>query len=395
MFTGSSPLQYRRIEQGRGGRPLPFYYVEASERLLGEALAESGWELRAHVENTVANRSQAMQGFHKQERPGQEDFAARERLRGAGFAIADDEDLRVLWLADYLLDAASPSPFFLLHWFDDPHAPYRPARELPPPAGLPRDAGFYRNLAHNNESGRRNLREVAGELTAAEVDYVRQLYLGEVEEVDRRVGWVLEALRRSRRLDGTLIVFTADHGEEFGEHGGFLHDHAMYDELVRVPLVFAGPGVASGRRIAAPVSHVDLVPTLADLLQVPGFDALDGRSLRQQLARGEAPRRPRSHYLSSPITHHQDALVWERYKLIADTEGERCELYDLAADPRERHDLAAGLPAVVARLRRQIGAERTRNDGLWEARRAGEDPVERARILRETEAKLRSIGYIQ
>jgi arylsulfatase A-like enzyme len=394
MFTGVYPLQYRRLQQGRDGRPLPFYYVEAGERLLGEALEEGGWTLRAYTENTVANRSQAMQGFARANRGGEPDLESRERLRAEGFAIPDDADLRSLWLTDALAGLAPDERFVLLHWFDDPHAPYRPLGEVAPETPLPRPPEYYRNLAHTNDSGRIDLREVAGELTAAEVDYLRRLYVAEVEEVDERVGWLLAALERSGRRDRTLVLFTSDHGEEFGEHGGFLHDHAMWDELVRVPLLVAGPGVAAGRAVAAPVAHVDLVPTLADLLGVPGFDGLEGRSLRRELASGESPRRTRPYYLSSPILHHQDAVVWDRYKLVVTIEGDTAELYDLVADPAERRDLAAERPEVVAQLRRFLAVVRQRNDRLWEARRAGEDPAERERILRETEQSLRAIGYI-
>src|SRR4029077_15384748 len=98
----------------------------------------------------------------------------------------------------------------------------------------------------------------------ADVRHLRALYDGEVRAADRELGAFLNLLRKLGRYDESLIVLVADHGEEFGEHGGFDHGRTLYEEVLRVPLIVKFPrarGVAAVRG-AAPVSSLDLAPAL-------------------------------------------------------------------------------------------------------------------------------------
>src|SRR5690606_23826011 len=93
------------------------------------------------------------------------------------------------------------------------------------------------------------------------------LYDGEIAAADQTVGRLVEmALKRDPR---TLVILTADHGEEFGDHGGRYHGTSVYDEQVRVPLIIMGEGIAAGRRVLEPVQTIDLLPTVLDGLQIP------------------------------------------------------------------------------------------------------------------------------
>ena len=111
---------------------------------------------------------------------------------------------------------------------------------------------------------------------------IRVRYLEEVEYVDRAIGELVIALRE--RGDNPLIILTADHGEELGEHGGAGHVTRLYDTTLRVPLIFSWPGVLpEGVVVEDPVSHIDLLPTIFELLKIPDTETRSGRSLVPQL----------------------------------------------------------------------------------------------------------------
>jgi choline-sulfatase len=138
--------------------------------------------------------------------------------------------------------------------------------------------------------------------------------------------------------DDTLIVFTSDHSEGFGEHGLYLRANSFFRALVCVPLIIAGPGITSGKRATEPVSHVDLMPTLRELL---GVDCLRGdargRSFRSILT-GEGAPAPRGQYAVGARPEAGDALIEGLHKLISQASGEELP-FGLANDPGESRDL--------------------------------------------------------
>jgi hypothetical protein len=127
-------------------------------------------------------------------------------------------------------------------------------------------------------------------LEAGELAYLVGRYDAEIRQLDRGFARLLAALDRRGAGANTWVVVTADHGEEFQEHGGMLHARTLYDELLRVPLVVSGPGVPAGVRVAQQVPLVDVAATL---LEAAGLDPgdLDGRSLAPfWRSAGEPPR---------------------------------------------------------------------------------------------------------
>ena len=176
-------------------------------------------------------------------------------------------------------------------------------------------------------------------------------YDDEVAEADRQVGRVLEALGEA--ASRALVVVTADHGEAFGEHGELTHSLFVYDTTLRVPLVIAGPGVPAAVR-DAPVTLVDIAPTVLPLLGVKAFDS-DGIDLARVIAGEAGPERELYaesfaallDFGWSPLR----AVRAGRMKYIA---APREELYDLAADPGETTDRASAEPQRTAALRDRV-----------------------------------------
>jgi len=221
----------------------------------------------------------------------------------------------VAWLEQKAL-APDGHPWLLwLHYFD-PHDTY---------------------LAHEEAPG------FGGE---HEVD----LYDGEIRYTDAHLGRVLEALERTGLAGETVVVLTADHGEEFRDHGGLRHGKTLYREQLHVPLVLRAPGFAP-LRVPELVRTVDVLPTLLELCGLAPPAGLEGRSLVPHM-RGEATdERPALAELRLRDGHHFDAVVSGGWKLIVDVEDGEPQLYDLAGDPGEQRDLADERPEEVRRLR--------------------------------------------
>jgi arylsulfatase A-like enzyme len=197
----------------------------------------------------------------------------------------------------------------------------------------------------------------------------RARYDASVHDADEGFGRIVDHLEKLRLLDDTLIVVTADHGEQFLEHGWLSHGGKPYDELLRVPLIFYYPkGLASGVRVAGAVSLLDLYPTLAEILRFDPTELLAGRSLRAALTGGRerAPSRPfvTTHTsMAATDTSRTDVVVEEGLKLLVSSgpDGEtRAELYDLRTDPGETRNLSQERPEDVCRLQGLLDAERRR-----------------------------------
>jgi len=174
----------------------------------------------------------------------------------------------------------------------------------------------------------------------------------EIAFVDAWVAKLLAGLRDAGLAENTAVVVMADHGEAWGEHRHYFHGQDLFDEQIRVPLIITVPGMAPAA-VDDRVALVDVAPTLLDLVGAPIPDAFRGRSLLP-LVEGK-PRPPRPVFAELlPATawpHHAAMMVDGGMKLIHRISDRRYELYDLAADPLERKNLAADAahaPALAA-----------------------------------------------
>jgi arylsulfatase A-like enzyme len=248
-------------------------------------------------------------------------------------------------------------------------------------------------------------------------EHSRDGYDREIRYTDdelRRLFGRLEELGLASR---TIFVTTADHGEAFLEHGLIEHGGRLHDEVVRVPLLLAGPGIPAGRRVSAPVAHVDLLPTILDLLRIPAPAWIEGRSLVGLVTGREAE----SAFGDRPLyseTRTDTALAAERRevsfpapafmvrrgsrKLLRYPDGAggyRYELYDVASDPDERHDLHAAEGEAASELRALLDAyeaeSRARRERIDAASGAAAAPPEAVSLDPAQEEKLRALGYLE
>ncbi|HEY6727460.1 MAG TPA: sulfatase [Polyangiaceae bacterium] len=176
-------------------------------------------------------------------------------------------------------------------------------------------------------------------------------YDSEIAKDDQQVGVVLGTLRELGLEKDTIVVLTADHGEEFGDHGGQFHTYNLYRELLHVPLLLKLPGIRP-RVVTAPVELVDLVPTFCEVLKLSKSCArYDGQSL---IAAIEGQREPgRGAYAEAYKGAGQlqrRSLFDGRYRLIEDFQHDRVELYDHESDPNEQRDIANENPKIVRQL---------------------------------------------
>lgn len=182
-------------------------------------------------------------------------------------------------------------------------------------------------------------------------------YDTEVALMDAQFGRLLDSLRELGVENSTVVVFTSDHGEAFGEHGTFYHE-TLYGEELRSPLIVRVPGGA-GAVSRAPVSTIDIAPTLLNVARVPVPRPVPARSLVPLLdGHGGDPNRVRfaERLPDGWATTDQKAIYRGTLKLIWYVEDGRIELYDLAHDPREQNNIADDRPRDVAQMLGELRA---------------------------------------
>jgi glucan phosphoethanolaminetransferase (alkaline phosphatase superfamily) len=159
-------------------------------------------------------------------------------------------------------------------------------------------------------------------------------YDSEIAAADETVGAVVRRVRSLR--PGAVVILTADHGEEFGEHGGRYHGTTVYEEQVRVPLIISAPGALRPRRIREPVQTIDLTPTLLAALDIPGQPRLRGRNLGPLMTGS----RPSGDGFAFAETDDFTMLAEASFRLICARKIGACQLFDVSRDRAEQHDVS-------------------------------------------------------
>jgi arylsulfatase A-like enzyme len=225
-------------------------------------------------------------------------------------------------------------PFFLfLHLFDV-HYDYRP----PPQYVEKFDPGYEGTL---DASDFPHNPAIEPNMAPQDLRHLLALYDGEIRFTDDNLGRILAALDAHGRLRDALVVVTADHGEEFFEHGGKGHQKSLFDEVVRVPLVFRWPGgLPADRVIGDQVRLVDLAPTILALAGLRPGDPMQGRDLSPLLRGGVLESVPA---LIELLVDRNDVRGIRRQdsKTISWRHAGQSFLYDLLRDPREENPIGA------------------------------------------------------
>ncbi|MEO8198176.1 MAG: sulfatase [Thermoanaerobaculia bacterium] len=342
--------------------------LEARFDTLAEKLQRAGYRTAGFSNNVWTNDVSGLkQGFDQFE-----ELWHGQTTRGAN-TPHDDPDLdmgaartneRILAFVDGL---DRKRPFFVFANYFEPHMPYRPTRPFDDDF-LPQNASASAVTTLRSFFSPREYAYILGLPTARiaepELAILTSLYDGEIAYVDATLGKLFGALRERRRLDDTIVVVTSDHGEHLGEHHLLEHKFSIYEPLLHVPLIVRAPGrAAAGARIATPVAMTDLFGTI---LAWTGVDRGSTRVLPLRDVPGVAPvpifselefpgiflevmRRTFPGWDTRRFERSLTAVRRGSYKLIAGSNGS-AELFDLASDPSEEHDLAAVRPKLTAEL---------------------------------------------
>jgi arylsulfatase len=217
------------------------------------------------------------------------------------------------------LDESEEQPAFAYFHLMSPHIPYEPPAPTQAFAAADQVALLQQTDA----------------LTTERRKVLLSLYDQAVVYADAVLGEIVAILRERNALDDSLLIVTADHGEEFHEHGHWGHGKSLFDEVLRVPLVLRGPGIPAGVVAAGPAMLIDVLPTVVALTGATADASWEGRSLAERI-----PDRPiyaellREGGLESYMLYHQG----RKYVETVDGLGEapRHELFDLRTDPAER-----------------------------------------------------------
>ena len=283
--------------------------------------------------------------------------------------------------------------FLFLHGFDV-HGPYIPAKNL--------DRFFCPEY-----EGNYNVKDFkpAGPVPSEEdMNYVLAQYDACIRSADRILWKFLKSLEDAGRLENTLVVITSDHGEEMYEHGSIEHTHSLYEECVRIPLIFVGPNVPPGR-VEQQVGLIDIYPTVLDLAGVDAGSQFQGRNVLENSTPapvfGYVDTSFYPYRLKSVRTDRWKLVKWElsgmkgvernpdhRYSPRFKTRAENwVELFDLDADPGEKNDVAADHPDVVERLLELM------RDQVEVAAQYSASPIEAAPADEQYLKDLEALGY--
>jgi len=182
--------------------------------------------------------------------------------------------------------------------------------------------------------------------------------------IDANLGRLIDHLRADGRLDRTIVVVTADHGEELWDHGRFFHGRSLYDEQLHVPLVVRLPdGAHAGTVVERAVRSIDIAPAILEWAKLPAPGSFSGRSLTQAMAHPEGPADVLVATATGSMFPTRYGLRTPRAKLVDTvTEDRQHVLFDLATDPAEQRDVLADEPALARALGEQLAAARS---DLW------------------------------
>lgn len=301
-------------------------------------------------------------------------FAQYEFLTGGDVQVATASAVTAKALAH--IDARDRrKPLFVWLHLMEPHSPYTPPDRLrqmfppePPPLTVPSETIPAWIRVDNSTDAR----------------FYAALYDAEIRSADESLGTFFDGLKQRQLWDHSVVMLTADHGEEFYDHGGFEHNRTLYDEMLHVPLIVKAPGLAP-RRLHEQIAEVDLLPTLVARAGGSVPAGLSGADVWPVLS----GRRHAERYAYAELVGERYALRTREWKLISTLHGSH-ELYHLTADPHETQSLVAEDTNRTAEMRdvlTKVLATAVQAGSRFQGAFAPIPP----RVLE----RLKSLGYVQ
>ncbi len=289
--------------------------------------------------------------------------------------------------AEAFLQKNRRNNFFLWVHYIEPHIPYGDEWALPVPA----KAGYSGKLQPGFND---NYLVAAGDLSLSpeDVSYLEYLYDHDLAFLDRQIGGLFEFLRERQLWEKTIIIISADHGEQFMEHGHLGHGFNLYQEDIRVPLLIKLAGKSEPRMVPEPVQLLDLGPTILDLLGLPIPAIFEGKSLKP-LLEGKPGLGDENIYSACNLFGEPSySLRKNNHLLVYYAFSGRAELYDLSSDPENKSDLSAQSPELSGRMLEELKQMILNHQAEREKNRAGETKI---KLRPEDVEKLRALGYVK
>jgi arylsulfatase A-like enzyme len=289
-------------------------------------------------------------------------------------------------------------PFFIFINYLEPHVPYRSPRKYN--RYLP-DTISPKELKELNLDPWKYLTDPAS-MDERDFEILRSLHDSAITYLDTRIAEVLNWLKELRLLDDTMVIITADHGENLGDHQLMGHGYCLYDSLLHVPLIIHYPkGIVTPGRVTHQVQTLDLLPTILALVEetsTEAYDSLQGYNLlsstRRDFTVAEQSKPDLTNFYSRfpdvDVSRFDRALKMirtERHKYIHASDG-RHELYDLQADPGEVRSIVGEQPNIAGDLDLRLTEWYARFEPILPADQAPE-------FDEEVKARLRALGYLE
>jgi arylsulfatase A-like enzyme len=366
LFTSLYPSQHRAV-YNEDALPL-------SCLTLAEVLRQHKYSTAGFTENVNISRKF---GFHQ----GFDTW----RLSSAGLRQSGEEMARFDGSIFSWLTRQQGKPFFLYVHFIDPHNPYI----APPPFYNHFDSG-YGGTIKGSESGPEYITHYRE--NRRDLDHLAALYDDEIRLIDSRFERMIDKLKEMNLLEGSLVIFLSDHGEEFLDHGNLRHATSVYAELINIPLIIRYPKLFEKGRDERRVQHLDLFPTLLAALHIdPRPFALEGNNLLSGVQAGGGPKpSPRivSEYLKfrKGKAPPQRGLIYQEWKLVHHLRSDTFSLFNIEQDPVDAVDLIDRRPEIAAQLKSRLSA--------WYRHLKIRVKSSKVRLDGETTEKLKTLGYI-
>lgn len=283
------------------------------------------------------------------------------------------------WLAQ-----GQSSPFFAWVHYMDTHWPYHISQGL---SGAKEIAQAWTDLQVMHVCSQHHGRLHPG---VAQLQQVMEAYWRAVHYIDEHLDYLMKSLENLGLLDSTAIIITADHGEEFFEHGRWGH-YQLHDENITVPLIMQLPGLGDGLSINRQVSHIDLAPTIVEMLGVNKPDDMLGRSLLPLLDGIEDQPSPEVYVESMWSDNYRLAIRTEDFKYIYEAElPDESQLYNLQTDPSEKLNLWQQEPERARRFEQLRLQHQARVDKTSQGVTTADVEVDE-----EVLERLQALGYIE